>query len=173
VRAAIEAQQRIYALNAERAAENDRRQRENAERAARNEPPLSLLKLLALGSGINTGIVTVGLMGSEKHTMNYTVFGREVNLASRLEGTSGRGRILISESTHRELQRLDPHLAEACLALAPVTVKGFREAVRVYEVQWRQLGDQPIGYDTSIVTGGGPTDFCSPGGGAEGSKAKA
>ena len=30
-------------------------------------------------------MVTVGLMGSDEHLLNYTVFGREVNLASRLE----------------------------------------------------------------------------------------
>ena len=53
-----------------------------------------------LGSGINTGMATVGLMGSNEHLLNYTVFGREVNLASRLEAVSGRGRIIISEATY-------------------------------------------------------------------------
>jgi class 3 adenylate cyclase len=38
-------------------------------------------------------------MGSDAHILNYTVFGREVNLASRLEGVSGHGRIVISETT--------------------------------------------------------------------------
>ena len=64
-----------------------------------------------MGSGINTGIAIVGLMGSEAHIVNYTVFGREVNLASRLEGVSGHGRIIIGEATYAALQRDDPKLA--------------------------------------------------------------
>jgi class 3 adenylate cyclase len=60
-----------------------------------------------------------------------------VNLASRLEGLSGRGRVLISETTYRQLQRDDPALAATCLALPDANVKGFRSAVKVYEVPWR------------------------------------
>jgi len=41
------------------------------------------LDLLAVGTGINTGIVTVGLMGSDAHVYNYTVFGRDVNVGGR------------------------------------------------------------------------------------------
>jgi len=99
--------------------------------------PRPLLALLTLGTGINTGTVTVGLMGSEAHTFNYTVFGREVNLASRLEGVSGRGRIIISKATYDELQKDDSVLAATCIPLAPVTVKGITDAVSVYEVPWK------------------------------------
>ncbi len=139
VRAAIDAQRAIYALNQERAAENKRREQENAQRAQHGLPALPILKLLAMGSGVNTGIVTVGLMGSERHTFNYTVFGRDVNLASRLEGLSGRGRILIGEATYRMLQKDDPGLAVACQELAPTTPKGFRTPVKIYEVPWREV----------------------------------
>ena len=55
-----------------------------------------LLPVLTLGCGINTGVVDVGLMGSLNRQYNYTVFGREVNLASRLEGVSGSARIITS-----------------------------------------------------------------------------
>lgn len=143
VQAAIEAQRAIHRLNRERAAENARRAAENASRADVGAPSLPPLPLLQLGTGINTGEMTVGLMGSEAHILNYTVFGREVNLASRLEGVSGRGRIIIGEGTHEDLLKLAPDLARHCTPLAPVTVKGFRQPVQVYEVAWREPGDTP------------------------------
>jgi class 3 adenylate cyclase len=143
VRAAIDAQRALFKLNQERFAENERRKEENARRAAERKPPLPLLPLLSLGSGINTGYATVGLMGSDATILNYTVFGREVNLASRLEGASGRGRILISESTWLELQRDDPALAATCIAQAPLTPKGFRQAIRTWEVPWKLAEQTP------------------------------
>src|SRR5258708_8875201 len=105
-----------------------------------------MLPVLLMGSGINTGLATVGLMGSgakQKSAMNYTVFGREVNLASRLEGLSGRGRILIGEATHRALIEGDPVLAASCAELAPTTVKGFRAPVKIYEVPWKEIPPNP------------------------------
>lgn len=140
VRAAIEAQRAIEQLNRERAIENERRERGNPERVKAGLPPLRPLKLLSMGSGINTGIVTVGLMGSKRDAVNFTVFGREVNLASRLEGLSGRGRILIGESCFAALQKDDPELAATCKELEPATVKGFRTPVKIYEVPWREGG---------------------------------
>jgi adenylate cyclase len=154
VRAAAEAQQAIYEINRARQEENVRREQTNRERAQSGHPPSPPLRLLSMGSGINTGVVTVGLMGSDQHILNYTVFGREVNLASRLEGISGRGRILISESTYEELRRTDPSLTSVCVALPPVTIKGFRESVAIYEVEWRRLLDEPERIDTALITGG-------------------
>jgi len=153
VLAAMEAQRAIYRLNLQRAAENERRQRENAERLGAGRPPLPPLTLLSLGSGISTGFATVGLMGSRNHLLNYTVFGREVNLASRLEGLSGRGRIIISDHTWQDLRRLDPTLAGQCVDLPPETVKGFRDPVKIYEVPWRDLDREGRHYDTGIVKG--------------------
>ena len=100
-------------------------------------PPKPLHTALQLGTGINTGLVTVGLMGSDEHGFNYTVFGREVNLASRLEGVSGSGRIIISDLTYFQLLRHAPELASTCVELFPVTVKGIKDAVRIYEVPWK------------------------------------
>jgi len=150
VRAIIDAQRAIYALNVERAAENKRREQENLKRAQDGLEPM--LPLLSLGSGINTGVVTVGLMGSDSHIVNYTVFGREVNLASRLEGVSGRGRIIIGESTFEEIQRDDPELAATCVALAPVTVKGIRNPVRIYEVPWKQAAPTAVAAPAMALT---------------------
>lgn len=137
VHAAIDAQRGLHALNLERAKENERRTRENLARAQSGEPPYPMLAQLSLGTGINTGSATVGLMGSDATILNYTVFGREVNLASRLEGASGRGRILISEATYLDLQRLEPALAAACVTLPPITPKGFRQPIKIFEVPWR------------------------------------
>lgn len=137
VRAAVEIQRVIDAINARRARENSRRTGENIRRVQAGLLPLPPLRQLSLGTGINTGHVIVGLMGSDAHIVNYTVFGREVNLASRLEGQSGRGRIFVGEATYRDLQREDPSLAAACVELEPIAVKGFRSQVKVYEVPWR------------------------------------
>ena len=145
VLAAIAAQRAVHRLNDDRAAENARREEENKARAAAGGPLLPLLQQLSLGTGINTGTMTVGLMGSDAHILNYTVFGREVNLASRLEGVSGRSRIIVGHGTYEELLRHAPELAALCVALEPVTVKGFRDTVRVYEVPWRQAGTAAAG----------------------------
>ncbi|MGH8024446.1 MAG: adenylate/guanylate cyclase domain-containing protein, partial [Limisphaerales bacterium] len=136
VRAAIQAQRGIHHANEQRRAENERRARENAALAANGGRAKLLLPILTLGCGINTGVVDVGLMGSETHQYNYTVFGREVNLASRLEGVSGSARIIIGEATYRHVLRDDPDLAATCIELAPVKVKGILDAVKIYEVPW-------------------------------------
>jgi class 3 adenylate cyclase len=137
VHAAIDTQRTIHELNQKRLANNSQRELENHARVSAGLPPKSPLSALQLGTGINTGLVNVGLMGSDAHILNYTVFGREVNLASRLEGVSGSGRIIISYTTYHHLLRDDPALAAACVEMFPATVKGFRDAVRVYEVQWQ------------------------------------
>jgi adenylate cyclase len=137
VRAAIEAQRAIHELNQKRLAQNTSRDIENRARLSAGLPPKPLLTALQLGTGINTGLVTVGLMGSDAHILNYTIFGREVNLASRLEGVSGSGRIIISDMTHNHLLRHDPALAASCVELPSVTVKGIKAAVRIFEVPWQ------------------------------------
>ena len=132
VQSAMDAQRAIAGLNRQRAEENHRR--------TAASPPLPPLPLLSLGSGLNTGVAIVGLMGSDDHILNYTVFGREVNLASRLESVSGRGRIVIGETTFKHLERDAPALAVRCQRLAPTSVKGIREALVCYEVPWQEAG---------------------------------
>jgi class 3 adenylate cyclase/CHASE2 domain-containing sensor protein len=142
VRAAIDAQRVVYQLNLKRVEENQKRELENTMSGAAR--PKSKLPILMLGTGINTGMATVGLMGSDKHGLNYTVFGREVNLASRLEAVSGRSRIIISEATYEHLRRDDPDLAATCIALPPVKVKGIVAEVKIHEVPWRPPGASPF-----------------------------
>ncbi len=137
INAAIESLRAIDALNRERSAENKRREEENAHRAQRGEAPLPPLKVLAVGVGVNTGMMTVGLMGSRDHILNYTVFGREVNLASRLESLAGRDRILIGEGTYLDIGRDEPLLASLCRELDPALIRGFRTPVKIFEVNWQ------------------------------------
>jgi adenylate cyclase len=139
VRAAIEAQRAVDALNQQRAAQNKSREIENKARLSAGLKPKPILPLLLLGSGINTGTVTAGLMGSQAEQKNYTVFGREVNLASRLEALSGRARIFVSENTYEHLLRDDPALAASCIPQTPQKVKGISTAIIVYEVPWRPI----------------------------------
>jgi class 3 adenylate cyclase len=141
VRAAIDAQRAIYEVNRQRTAENQRLEAENLSRVSAGLSPKPVLPTLSLGTGINTGAVTVGLMGSEAHIRNYTVFGREVNLASRLETVSGHGRIIIGEATYKELLRDDPELAARCIEQEPTTPKGFQKPVRNFEVPWQTAGN--------------------------------
>ena len=144
VRAAVDAQRAIYELNLKRVEENQKRELETTFMAQGDAPPKPRLAILTLGSGINTGMATVGLMGSNEHLLNYTVFGREVNLASRLEAVSGRSRIIISEATYGHLLRDEPELAATCVALPPVKVKGIVAEVKIYEVPWRPPGASPF-----------------------------
>jgi class 3 adenylate cyclase/CHASE2 domain-containing sensor protein len=151
VRAAIQAQRAVYELNRQRSAENKTRELENLTRVSAGLPPKPLLPILLLGSGINTGMATVGLMGSAAEMQNYTVFGREVNLASRLESASGRGRIFIGQTTYQHVLRDDPALAATCVELPPRDLKGFRTAVRAYEVPWRSAGSLPLEEEFTIT----------------------
>ena len=151
VHAAIDAQRAVFALNKQRVQDNQKREMENMNRASSGLAPRPMLPILLLGSGINTGPATAGLMGSEEDRFNYTVFGREVNLASRLESLSGRGRILIGETTYKCLQRDDQELAATCIVLPePQKLKGFGAAVKVYEVPWRVPGTDP--FDEEFAT---------------------
>ena len=147
VRAAVEAQRAIYELNCRRVAENKEIENDNRARLASGASPREPLPILFLGTGINTGLASVGIMGAEASAVirqgNYTVFGREVNLASRLEGASGRGRIFISQATFEQLQRDAPDLAGTCISLPPKQLKGIRTPIPIYEVPWR-LPEMPF-----------------------------
>jgi adenylate cyclase len=87
-------------------------------------------KQLNIGIGLNTGIMTVGNMGS-KSRMDYTLMGDNVNLGARLEGTNKiyGTNIIISEFTYRALA--DRFI---CRELDFIRVKGKKKPVQIYEV---------------------------------------
>jgi class 3 adenylate cyclase len=99
---------------------------------------LELLPVLRIGSALNSGTVTVGFMGSAVHVSNYTVFGREVNIASRLEGVARADSILATEATYAEVKKYAPDLARSFVLRPAATLQGITSPVSVYEVQWRE-----------------------------------
>jgi len=83
---------------------------------------------LHIGIGIHTAYVTVGSFGSSTF-LDYTVIGRGVNLAARIESQAEGGKILISSRTHslvREEVKTQPH--------PELTLKGIPEPQVVWEV---------------------------------------
>lgn len=143
VQAAVAAQRAIQRVNAEHEAENRRREAENERRLRSGEIPLALLPILQIGIGVHTGTAIAGFMGSRKNLTNYTVFGRDVIIASRLENLAEPGVILISGATQAELLRSAPALAASCAEVAPVRLKGLALPLAVFEVPWRDTASSP------------------------------
>jgi len=83
---------------------------------------------LEIRMGISTGYATVGNFGAENR-MDYTIIGKEVNLAARLESLAEPGEILISYETFSLIK--DRIL---CRDKGEITVKGFTKPVPIYEV---------------------------------------
>src|SRR5690606_22310649 len=87
-----------------------------------------ITKPLEIRMGINTGYCTVGNFGADTR-MGYTIIGREVNLASRLESAASEGQILISHETYSLVKDLI-----MCRDMGQINVKGFSRPVQIYEV---------------------------------------
>lgn len=87
-----------------------------------------ITKPLEIRMGINTGYCTVGNFGADTR-MDYTIIGREVNLASRLESASDAGEILISHETYSLVKDVI-----MCRDKGQITVKGFSRPVQIYQI---------------------------------------
>ena len=80
-----------------------------------------------------------------------------MNLASRLESASDRGRIFIGQATYEHLLRDDPTLAATCVELPPRDLRGFRAAVKAYEVPWRPAGAPHLEQEFPTAVGADPS----------------
>ncbi len=79
--------------------------------------------------GIHTGYCNVGNFGSERH-MDYTLLGRNVNLASRLESSGKTGKIHVSSETYAIIK--NDYECEPREEL--IQVKGFDRPLQTYFV---------------------------------------
>lgn len=98
------------------------RELEGAWRAA------GIARPLRCRMGIHTDFCTVGNFGSEDR-LDYTIIGRGVNTASRLESLAEPGEILISYETYAHVSDLI-----ACEERGEVEVKGLAYPVTTYHV---------------------------------------
>ena len=143
LKCAIAAEQSLEQIHREFTAENKRREQENQKRKEQQLPPLPYLPVLRLGIGLNSGLATVGFMGSENHLSSYTAFGHIVNVASRVEGLAGGGQIVATEHTVISAGRNHPDMVERCAELSPVLLKGISTPVKVFQIRWQETASAP------------------------------
>lgn len=94
--------------------------------------PTKGFPVIDIGCGLNTGMVSVGNMGSAER-FAYTVMGDVVNLAARLESiTKQYGvRCVLSQNSYGRFKNPSDYLIRD---LDDIVVKGKREAVKIYEL---------------------------------------
>ena len=125
MQAALDIQAALTALNRDRAAENERRRTAGAP----------LLPLLQVGIAIHTGTAIAGFMGSDDQLSNYTVFGRDVNIAARLEARAGPGEIVLTGKTHACLLSPVAGLASTCEPIGDFSLRGIAEPVAALRIR--------------------------------------
>lgn len=98
------------------------------EIAAMNQQAPNERSPFSIGIGIGTGEVMAGVFGSNRRK-EYTVYGKTVNLASRLERLAAPGQILICHQTFQEVR--DAVRAER---IGLIALKGMDKDREVYRV---------------------------------------
>jgi PAS domain S-box-containing protein len=98
------------------------------ERVAQLHAVLPPEAQLAFGVGIHYGDAVLGLIGTEKR-LEYTAIGDSVNTTKRLQENAGKNQIVISQAAY---ERVKDYIN--VLQMEPMTVKGKRESIPVYEI---------------------------------------
>ena len=83
---------------------------------------------LSFGVGIHYGEAVLGWIGTEER-MEYTAIGDSVNTAKRIQENAAKNQILISKEAYERVKD-----AVEAKPSAPLSVKGKRKPVDVYEV---------------------------------------
>jgi len=94
------------------------------------------LKKLNIHSGINTGQVIAGKVGSDLQ-MDYTVMGDTVNVAQRLKDISPAGSIYVGPETYQRTRHAFDFIGEESVQLKGKTIK-----VTPYEVIGKKWGSE-------------------------------
>jgi adenylate cyclase len=80
--------------------------------------------------GINSGAMLAGNIGAADR-MDYTVMGKEVNVASRLSSFAKPGEIVLSEATYDAIRKTGPI---QCKQRGIITLRGTTQPVMTYSV---------------------------------------
>jgi class 3 adenylate cyclase len=92
---------------------------------------------IEIGVGVHTGLVTFGTVGDARH-IDTTVVAETVNTAKRIEGLSKRLRVPVvtTGKVVRAIRESDNYFVRP---LGPQSVRGKREPLVVYAVDWAPL----------------------------------
>ena len=113
----------------------------NSLQARENQP------VLAMGIGVNSGLVVAGNIGTEERK-EYTVLGDTVNTTQRLEATAGRGHVLVSNATWKALES-----AGHGLAMPPLKVKNKDEPLVVFSVRGLRILNNEVVLHLPLLSG--------------------
>ena len=114
-----------------------------AEMAITMPPQMKLLRerwkkmgypALHIRMGISTGYCHVGNYGAS-HRMAYTIVGRDVNLAARLQSAAEVDEILIADDTHQLIKN-----EFLCVPKVPIYLKGIQGPVKTWQVMEKFTG---------------------------------
>lgn len=82
---------------------------------------------LAMGMGMDRGVVLEGIVGS-RNSRKYTIMGRSVNVASRLESHTNGGEVLASARVVSDLKDIEKE------RLQHISLKGVKRKITVYKL---------------------------------------
>jgi len=74
--------------------------------------------------------VRVGLNTGEVYRKDNDVFGKEVNVAARLQNYAGEGEVLLTENTFKDIRDF-----VRCTRLGGINVKGFADPITAYRAE--------------------------------------